>query len=215
MSEIFVVRGPDGYWATVAGDGQICFGTTEGYRGFEYAAALAHPPVIAPPEDALPAPIEWQDFNVARRRVGRLFGGASEFGRRLYALIAEVAGGDQGRQVFPERLEALLRSRIQEPGETRCQICNGNSMCPGGMYQQVRAATDEDLLLSEEDTVPGYRCTHLCRGRYWHMRLVDDRGWRLHTLGSVQRWRVYAHYGVKGLWCGQCCYAIYAVPSSQ
>lgn len=215
MSHVFVVVGPDGYWAGVDQDGLICSACTQPYQGFEYSAALGHPPVATPPADAQPAVIRWEDFDPVRRRVPKLLGRRSEFGRRLYGLLAEAAGDEQARQAFGERLEALLRSRIQEPGETRCQICDGDTTCPAGVYEQVRAPTYEEVMYTDEYYVPGYRCTHLRRGRYWQMRLVDDQGWRLYIIGWAQSRRVYAHYGVEAIWCGQIRYAIYAVPADQ
>ena len=64
----------------------------------------------------------------------------------------------------------------------------------------------------DEDPGPGWVRTHTRKREVCWVREVGFDGLRLELVGSVQRGRVRAHYGVDALWVGQCTYAIYVLP---
>lgn len=100
----------------------------------------------------------------------------------------------------------------------RCPICGGASTCPQGQYKEVLEVREEDILrLKPEEKVPaGYRVTHYRKREVYALPLrktVNNREYRLQLVGSAQRWRVQAHYGILPTWVGMVTYAFWAIPA--
>jgi len=100
----------------------------------------------------------------------------------------------------------------------RCSVCGGATTCPQGRYKAVLAVQEEDILrLKPGEELPvGYTVTHYRKREVYALplkKVVDGKEYRLELVGSAQRWRVQAHYGVLPVWVGMVTYAFWAIPA--
>lgn len=98
----------------------------------------------------------------------------------------------------------------------KCEICNGASTCPEGLYVEIRPPVKgEDLIevplgtLKTFETWPGYVPTHTGQGLLTLLRERSDDGLELELVGAQQARRIRAHYLVEPTWVGMTTYAVY------
>jgi hypothetical protein len=97
----------------------------------------------------------------------------------------------------------------------KCQLCGGAFKCPAGDYLAVRAPREGEILELPKHRSPGdeWAETHVTgKTRVWVRKVAED-GYLLHIVGTAQAGRIYAHYGVRGVWVGATRYAFYVIPN--
>jgi len=96
----------------------------------------------------------------------------------------------------------------------KCHICGGVDTCPAGKYSDVKAPVDNvDIRYWTGEKIPeGWVLTHSRKRYSVIVREKNGDGYGLIFVGSMQRHRIEAHYGVRPVWVGQCEYAIYVRP---
>lgn len=98
-------------------------------------------------------------------------------------------------------------------GEEFCPVCRGVTTCPGGSYEEVLPVQGEEILFLDRKTpLPeGYVATHWKR-RYYYALPRRKGEYELLLTRTRQAERMRAHYGVQGVWVGQCTYAFWVKP---
>jgi len=97
----------------------------------------------------------------------------------------------------------------------KCKVCGGSFTCPANDYLAVRPPREGEVLELSKDNNPGdeWVPTHFTKHTTTWVRKVTDDGYFLHIVGTAQAGRIYAHYGVRGVWVGMTKYAFMVVPN--